>query len=115
MPWLITFDMFKAGSLIMMTEREIVLSRLQDKIQRLGEAKIDLAAQVVRMKEELESLYKINRELQSQVAELSEKLNENIVATSLPVADTEHFRLATKQRISDLVKEIDDCIALLNK
>ncbi|MCC6599545.1 MAG: hypothetical protein IT223_02610 [Crocinitomicaceae bacterium] len=67
------------------------------------------------MKEELASLYKINKELLSTVEELNEKNRELETANSLQPSAQESFRASAKLRINELVKEIDDCIALLNK
>lgn len=97
-----------------MTQTEI-LKRIEEKIARLGEAKRDLAIQVERLKEENASLYKINKELLGQIDELSEKNRELENSHSLQPAAQEDFRVATKQRINELVQEIDECLTLLNK
>lgn len=89
------------------------LARLETKIIRVGEAKRDLETQLQKLRDELASLYKINRELQTQVDELTEKNRELEQARSLQPAVQEDFRHATKQRINDLVREIDECLALL--
>ena len=69
----------------------------------MGETKRQLEAQVTRLKEENASLYKINGELLGRVEELSEKNKELENTTSFKPAVQEDFRVATKQRINDLV------------
>lgn len=97
-----------------MNQQEILVS-IEEKIIHLGEAKRALEAQNAKLKEEMASLYKINNELLAQIEDLSEKNKELEQNKSLKPVAQEDFRVATKQRINDLVKEIDDCLALLNK
>jgi hypothetical protein len=96
-----------------MDQKEI-LQRIDEKIQRLGDSKRELEVQLTRTREEMASLYKINKELLIQVEELNERNRELENSRSLQPVAQEDFRAATKQRINDLVKEIDECIALLN-
>lgn len=97
-----------------MNQQEMI-HNIEQKITRLGEAKRSLEAQVARLKEENASLYKINGELLAQLEDLGERNKELETTISLKPAVQEDFRAATKERINDLVKEIDDCLALLNK
>lgn len=91
-----------------------VLLRIEAKVQRLGEAKLELEARLARTQEELASVYRINKELLQQLEVLGEKNRElELTRSSQPVQ--EDFKQATKQRINELVKEIDECLALLNK
>lgn len=92
-----------------------ILTRIEGKINQLGSDRRQLEAQLERVKEENASLYKINGELLSQLDELKEKNLELLNTKSLQPAVQEEFRTATKQRINDLVKEIDECLSLLNK
>ena len=92
-----------------------ILARIEEKIVRLGKAKEDLQLQISRLKEENESYYRINKELLAQVDELTDKNRELEIHRSLPFASNDENRVVSKQRISELVKEIDECIALLNK
>lgn len=92
-----------------------ILARIESKIALLGEAKKELEAQAARLREENASLYRINKELQAQIDDLTEKNRELETNHSLQVEAPEDFRTATRQRINELVNEIDDCIALLNK
>lgn len=96
-------------------EHNQIRERIAEKITLLGEAKKDLAQTVSRLKEENASMHRINKELQTQVDELVEKNNEMTNARSQNVAADEDFKGATRQRINELVKEVEECITLLNK
>jgi uncharacterized protein (DUF3084 family) len=96
-------------------DQKDILIRIEEKIARLGESKRDLEMQLTRVKEEMASLYKINKELLAQVEELTDRNKELENSHSLQPVAQEDFRVATRQRINELVKEIDECIALLNK
>ncbi|MEN9638486.1 MAG: hypothetical protein RLZZ262_354 [Bacteroidota bacterium] len=90
------------------------LIRVREKIALLGQSKVELEAQVERLRKECDSLYKINAELQIQIDELNDKRAELELRQS-PVNNVQDdMRVRTKERISELVKEIDDCITLLN-
>jgi len=94
---------------------ELLIARIQSKISLLGEAKRSLELQVERLREENASMHRINKELQQQVEELNQKLSDNLTTGSKTVERDEHLRGATRHRINELVKEIDECITLLNK
>lgn len=96
-------------------DQQEIITRIEDKITLLGESKRDLEQQITRLKAETDSLYRINRELQGQVDELTEKNKELQDTRSLQVPRDQEFREDTRQRINELVKEIDECITLLNK
>jgi ribosomal protein S13 len=96
-------------------EQNQILERIAAKIALLGEAKRDLEQQLSRLREENASMHLINKELQAQVDELIEKNNDMLKTGSARHTPDEDFRGATRQRINELVKEIDECITLLNK
>ncbi|MBL7941833.1 MAG: hypothetical protein JNM00_03655 [Flavobacteriales bacterium] len=91
-----------------------LLTGIEQKITQLGDARRQLLAEANRLREENESLYRINKELQGQIDALSDQ-NKVLTSRPEPVIVQEHFREHTRQRITDLVREIDECIALLNK
>ena len=68
-----------------------------------------------RLREENEAMHRINKELQQQVDELSSRVNNGVNTGSMPTPQDENFRGVTRHRINELVKEIDECITLLNK
>jgi regulator of replication initiation timing len=92
-----------------------ILERISAKIAQLGEAKRNLEQQLSRLREENASMHLINKELQAQVDEMIEKNNEMLKTSSMTAEPESDFRGATRQRINELVKEIDECITLLNK
>ncbi len=96
-------------------EQNQKLERIAQKIARLGEAKQALEQTISRLREENESMHRINKELQAQVDELSEKNLELTNTRSQSVTSDEEFKGATRQRINELVKEVEECITLLNK
>jgi uncharacterized protein (DUF3084 family) len=96
-------------------EHNDILARIEEKINRLGDAKKELENQTTRLKDECDALYRINKELQAQIEELSEKNNELQNTGALHNHSGEDLKMVTRQRINELVKEVDECIALLNK
>jgi FtsZ-binding cell division protein ZapB len=94
---------------------ELLIERIQAKIVTLGEAKLSLQQQVHRLREENEAMHRINKELQQQVDELNNRVNTVVNTGSMPTPQDDNFRGVTRHRINELVKEIDECITLLNK
>jgi predicted RNase H-like nuclease (RuvC/YqgF family) len=94
---------------------ELLIARIEAKITQLGESKRHLEQQVTRLREENASMHLINKELQQQVEELNLKLSEQLHTGSKTVERDEQLRGTTRHRINELVKEIDECITLLNK
>ncbi len=94
---------------------ELLIERIQTKIVQLGEAKLGLQQQVQRLREENEAMHRINKELQQQVDEMGSKVNNIVNTSSMPAPQDDNFRGLTRHRINELVKEIDECITLLNK
>jgi predicted RNase H-like nuclease (RuvC/YqgF family) len=94
---------------------ELLIARIEAKITQLGEAKRNLEQQTTRLREENASMHLINKELQRQVDELNMKLSEQLHTGSKTVERDEQLRGTTRHRINELVKEIDECITLLNK
>jgi len=94
---------------------ELLIERIQAKIVKLGEAKLSLEQQVQRLREENEAMHRINKELQQQVDELNNRVNTVVNTGSMPTPQDDNFRGVTRHRINELVKEIDECITLLNK
>ncbi|MEY4329791.1 MAG: hypothetical protein RL609_539 [Bacteroidota bacterium] len=95
--------------------QETLFVQLEANIRRLGESKQLLEDTLAKQKGELASLYTINKELQAQIDDLTEKLQHRNPPQILDQEpDQDIFKVKTQQRIQDLVKEIDECIALLN-
>ncbi len=96
-------------------DNNIILERINAKIEILGDSKRQLEQQLLRLREENETMHRINKELQAQLDELIDKNSEMVKDNSLTAIPEDDFRGATRQRIGELVKEIDECITLLNK
>ncbi len=95
--------------------QETLFVQLEANIRRLGENKQLLEDTLAKQKSELASLYTINKELQAQIDDLTEKLQLSHPTQILNnESNQDQFKVKTQQRIQDLVKEIDECIALLN-
>jgi FtsZ-binding cell division protein ZapB len=96
-------------------EYKEVLAKIEEKISRLAEARNDLKQQLDKCKEHNDALFRINNELQQQINELMEKNRELEETRSLQVSVPQVDQKYTRQRISELVNEIDECIAMLKK
>ena len=88
---------------------------LTTKIHELGESKRNAIIALAKVNEELASVYKINKGLQSQIEDLNVKIEELEATQSLRNETQIDHVHSTKQRINALVKEIDECLLLLNK
>lgn len=98
-----------------MNTSTLPISELETKIIRLGESKRELEGELTKLKLEISTVYQLNTELTKQISALSEELNELKATQSLRENGQQHVAVSTKQRINELVKEIDDCLLLLNK
>jgi predicted nucleic acid-binding Zn-ribbon protein len=88
---------------------------LTAKIHELGESKRNAINALAKVNDELASVYKINKGLQAQIEELTVKIEELEATQSLRNETQIDHVHSTKQRINALVKEIDECLLLLNK
>ena len=82
------------------------LERLVSKHQEVKSANNQLKAKLLSLKEQLKKEQKI-------VSELKDK--NKILKLSASLHGEEHDTEAARQRINELMREIDKCIALLNK
>lgn len=95
-----------------MRKVEAIIASVEAKVHQLGEQKQKAEEELSSFREKL--LVKDQRiaELESQLAELEEKNKVIQVAQSLNSGEGSSD---AKKRINELVREIDKCIALLNK
>ncbi len=97
-----------------MTEREIaIVKELKGKLDRLIELYLKVKNENVLLNDKLASVNERVRELAFQNEELIKKHENLKLAKSLIGAD-EDSRNA-KNKINKIVREIDQCIAMLNK
>jgi hypothetical protein len=101
--------------MLIFMSQETVFAQLEANIHRLGEAKRDLESLLEKQKSELSSLYAINKEMQKQIDDLTETLQHQSTAPTMAVSSPESDSEGKQQRIHELVKEIDECIALLKQ
>lgn len=87
-----------------------IVNRLTDKINELGNQKILLVDQVSKMRKQLDEL---NQELVRKKVVIDRLENEN-EAKDTAVSDVVD-KNGTNRRIDEMVKEIDKCLAILNK
>ena len=89
------------------------IDRLQNKLERLVSKHQEVKSANQLLKEKLMSLQEQLEKEQQNVSELKDKNKILKLSASLhgEVQDTQ----AARQRINELVREIDKCIALLNK
>lgn len=95
-----------------MRKVEAIIAAVEAKVHRLGEQKHKAENELSSAKEKLRQMEGKIAELQSQVADLEEKNKVIQVAQSLNSGEGSSD---ARKRINELVREIDKCIALLNK
>ena len=89
------------------------IDRLQNKLERLVSKYQEVNSANLQLKEKLLSLQEQFEKEQKSVSELKEK--NKILKLSVSLHGEEQDTNAARQRINELVREIDKCIALLNK
>ena len=89
------------------------IDRLQNKLERLVSKYQEVNSANLQLKEKLLSLQEQFEKEQKSVSELKEK--NKILKLSVSLHGEEQDTKAARQRINELVREIDKCIALLNK
>ena len=87
--------------------------RLQNKLERLVSKHHEIKSANQQLKTKLLSLQEQFEKEQQSVLELNEK--NKILKLSASLQGDEQDTQAAKQRINELVREVDKCIALLNK
>lgn len=95
-----------------MTETSVLISGIEFKIRKLIESNEKLMFQNEELLRENGELRKENDELLSANNELTENLNKKIIVNAL---GNEKEIEEGRRLIKALVKEIDQCVAILNK
>ena len=96
-----------------MSEVESIIQTIKNKAELLGNQKIELTSKLNKLEVENAGLQSKLDDQQQRFDELKEKNNVLKMAKSL--SDSGEKSTEAKRRINELVKEIDKCIALLNK
>jgi FtsZ-binding cell division protein ZapB len=95
-----------------MADTSILVSGIEYKIRKLIDSNIQLRSEIERLTEENKLLNEKIKELEDLRSHLTQKINKHIIANSL---NGEKEIKEGRKLIGDLVREIDQCIALLSK
>lgn len=96
-----------------MSKEETVIASVRDKIKQLGDQKKALKEALEETESKLTSLENELKDRERAISDLAEKNKVLRMAKSL--SGSEDNTSETKYKINELVREIDKCIALLNK
>ena len=96
----------------LMKDLELLVSGIEYKVRKLIEQTNALKEELSRVKKEKEALEKVVRDKGYEVKTLEEKIKLINVAKTI---ESGKDSAQAKQKINDLVREIDKCIGLLNK
>lgn len=96
-----------------MSDVESIIQTIKNKAELLGTQKIELTNKLKQLEQEYADLQSKFDGQQKQLEELKDKNNVLKMAKSL--GESGEKSTEAKRRINELVKEIDKCIALLNK
>ena len=97
----------------MSVEQAEILGGIKDKVQSVKVRLQEQKDQNQELKEQNEELQQMVQQTQSQITELEEK-NQKLTLVKSIMADSEDANDA-RVRINRIVREIDKCIALLNR
>jgi hypothetical protein len=90
---------------------ESLLSGIEEKSKKLMERCLDLQESLKVSKNEVNELIQLNEENKKTIKQLEEKIRSLIVAKTI---ENKEGTVAAKSRITELVREIDKCMGLLN-
>lgn len=97
----------------MSAEQTVILEGIRQKIQRVKNRLVEQQEENVRLKNQNDDLQKAVQEKQELIDELKEK-NQKLALVKGIMADGE-VKQDAKIQINRIVREIDKCIALLNR
>ncbi len=95
-----------------MADTSILVSGIEYKVRNLIDSNIRLKNELESLRSENTSLHQHIKELEHNIDSLTKKINKSIVSNSL---EGEKEIKEGRKLIGDLVREIDQCIALLSK
>lgn len=88
-----------------------LLTGVEEKTRKLLERCLELQESLRVSKNEIAELIQLNEENKKTIKQLEEKIRSLIVAKTL---ENKEGALAAKSKITELVREIDKCMGLLN-
>ena len=97
----------------MSVEQVEILEGIKDKIHSVKDRMREQLDEAIRLKQQNEDLQQVVQQKQSLIDELEQK-NQQLTLVKSIMADSEDAHDA-KIRINRIVREIDKCIALLNR
>ena len=94
-----------------MADLSIIVSEIELKLRKLLDEKQRLAVENKRLAEENATLEKENLALRQSATELQDKINKSTIVNAL---DNEGELEEGRKLIKELVREIDQCVSILN-
>ena len=94
-----------------MADLSVIVSEIELKLRKLVDAKNKLSVENQRLAEENAALEQENRALRQSAAELQDKINKSTIVNAL---DNEGEIEEGRKLIKELVREIDQCVSILN-
>ena len=91
-----------------------IFDKLKEKITDLILMYEQVNDENIKLKKEVEQIYNELNERDKKITEIEEKYNALVIAKTL-VSDDDGEKAMAKERINRIVREIDQCIALLNR
>jgi len=95
-----------------MDKVSIIVSELEYKIKKLVNLQYEALAETQKQKEDISNLHQIIEEQKIKIKNSEEKIKVQKITKTLEYGKDTY---QTKLKINELVREIDKCIALLNK
>ena len=95
-----------------MAEMSIILSEIEVKVRKLIDAQHQLIEENRRLASENKALREENETLVNASQELREKLNKTTIVNAL--GNNEEEIKEGRKLIKELIKEIDQCVSILN-
>jgi cell division protein FtsX len=94
-----------------MSKVEFLLSGIEEKSKKVMHRCLELQESLKLSKNELTELIQINEENKRTIKQLEEKIRSLVVAKTI---ENKEGTIAAKTKITELVREIDKCMGLLN-
>jgi 5-bromo-4-chloroindolyl phosphate hydrolysis protein len=94
-----------------MTDALTLLNGIENKLQKLTEQQRYLRENSEKYRKEIQELKKIHEEQKEIIRKLEEKIKTLRITKTI---ETKEGAVEAKERITKLVREIDNCIGLLN-
>jgi uncharacterized protein YoxC len=90
---------------------DYLVSGIEEKTRKIMQRCQELQESLNISRNEVNELVQINEENKKTIKQLEEKIRSQIVAKTI---ENKEGTVAAKSRISELVREIDKCVGLLN-